>query len=139
MRLKNNKLYCDDKLNIVAKSDDVIIQATYNVRIGPVWAKTTTQNYIEIENEGQTTVQTNESFITDLFELQTKFESVMFIRSTAILKKSIDDKYWYLDKYNIVKNKNNQNIISIAINKIKIRKKIIDIHDELWKALRKYK
>jgi len=139
MELELDKLYCDHRLNIVAKSPSVGIHAVFNLRVGKNWINTIKQNYVEIENKGQTISQTGQSFITDLFELQSKFEQSIFIRSTALLKQTIEDKDWYLDKYYIIKTKSNPRIISIAIHKTNDRKKIIDTHEALWQALRKYK
>lgn len=139
MELKLDKIYCDNKLNIVAKSPSVGMHAVFNLRIGKDWINTIKQNYIEIENKGQTISQTGQSFVTDLFELQSKFEPSIFIRSTAVLKKNINDKDWYLDKYNILKTKSNPRIISIAIHKTNDRKKIIDTHEALGQALMNYK
>jgi hypothetical protein len=140
MELELNKLYCDNRLRIVAKISGSL-SATYQPRVGPEFINTIKQKYIEIENKGQTISQNSDSFVTDLFELQTKFSDSIFYRSTALLKKNIDDKDYYLDKYNIVKNKENTQykIISIAIHKTIIRDKIIETHEALWKALRKYK
>jgi len=139
VEIELDKLYCDHKLNIVAKSPSVGIHAVFNLRVGKDWINTIKQTYIEINNKGQTISQTGQSFVTDLFELQSKFEDVMFYISTALSKKNINDYDWYLDIYNIVKTKKDPSIISIAIYKTNDRKKIIDTHEALWQALRNYK
>jgi len=135
MELELNKLYCDNKMRIVAKSQSAGINDTFNPRVGVDWINTIKHDYIEISNKGQTIFQKSDSFITDLFELQTKFSDSIFYRRTALLKKNIDDKDWYLDKYNIVRCKHSGNIISIAIHKANNRKKIIESQEKLWQAL----
>jgi hypothetical protein len=139
MELELDKLYCDNKLRIVAKPTGSL-KTTFNPRIFGQFGKIRDDiKYIEIENKGQTISQESDSFVTDLFELQTKFSDSIFYRSTALSKKNIDDKDWYLDKYNIVGCKHSGNMISIAIYKVPFRKKIIESQEKLWQALRKFK
>jgi len=141
MELELDKLYCNTQLEILAKMPGYgYFNSTFNIRVGKQWVSQVSadNSYIEIDNEYQTISSNNTSFITDIFELQTKLDCEMFIRSTASLKKNINDGDWILDKYNILKVKSaNTPIITIAIHKISNRDKIIDAHNKLYIVLNK--
>jgi len=135
-----NKLYCNHKLKIreyLSKSKSKNIRSDVNevFLVGKRFCVLLPDESKNIDNHNAG------SYVTDLFEMQTKFPYEIFIRSTAKLKRNIRTDTYYVDK-NILRNKigtvGNTNVISIAIHHIdfKKRKKIMDCHQSLYAALK---